>query len=82
MVPCFIQQLGTGEVEMAAGIRDEEAVYITELYLAPNYSQVPSEPMLPWFMQLLCGPSLGFNTLTEAVYNLDTWEPHTEIMHY
>jgi len=61
-----------GEVEMVMGRSTEEAVYIAELFLKPNYSCSPINPMAPWFLQLLEGPSTGFNALAEAAYDLDT----------
>ncbi len=82
VVPRFIQRLGTGEVKMVVGRSSKEAVYVTKLFLKPNYSCSLINPMAPWFLQLLGGPSAGFNTLAKATYDLDTWEPHTEIMRY
>jgi len=41
-----------------------------------------AEPMPPWFLQLLCGPAVGFNVLTSASYALDQWAVHTEVLHY
>ena len=67
---------------MVMGRSREEAVYITKLYLKPNYSCSPIDPMLPWFLQLLRGPSTGFNALAKAAYELDSWEPHTKVMRY
>ncbi len=67
---------------MVAGWSGKEAVYTAELYLKPNYSCVPAKPMAPWFLQLLGGPSARFNTLAEAAYELNIWEPHAKIMRY
>ena len=72
VVPRFIQRLGMGEVKMVMGRSSKEAVYVTELFLKPNYSHSPINPMALWFLQLLGGPSAGFNALTEAAYGLDT----------
>jgi len=35
---------------MVVGRDREEAVYITELYLVPDYSYVSIKPMAPWFL--------------------------------
>ncbi len=67
---------------MVVGRDGEEAVYVAKLYLIPNYSCTPVEPMAPWFLQLLYSPSAGFNVLAKTAHKLDIWEPHTEIMCY
>jgi hypothetical protein len=74
--------LGNGKVEMLAGREVEELVYITQLYLTPDYSSASAEPMPPWFLQLLCRPSVGFNVLASASYALDQWAVHTEVLCY
>jgi hypothetical protein len=71
VVPQYIYRLGDGKVEMLAGREAEESVYIAQLYLTPDYSSASAEPMPPWFLQLLCGPSAGFNVLTSASHALD-----------
>jgi hypothetical protein len=67
---------------MVAGREAEESVYITELYLTPIYSQNTMEPTPIWFLQLLGGPSVGFNILTKATYAMDQWAVHAEVLHY
>jgi hypothetical protein len=78
----YVHRLGNGKVEMLAGREAEESVYVAQLYLTPNYSSPSAEPMPPWFLQLLCGPSAGFNVLALASYALDQWAVQTEILHY
>jgi hypothetical protein len=78
----YVRRLGDGKVEMLAGREAEESVYVTQLYLMPDYSSPSAEPMPPWFLQLLCGPSAGFNVLTLASYTLDQWAVHAEILCY
>ncbi len=82
VVPHFIQQRGSGQVEMVAGRAPGEPVYVSDIYLTPNYSHIPTNPMGPWFLQLLTGATTGFNTLTEAAHELPDWEPYAKIMHY
>ena len=67
---------------MVAGRDGEEAVYIAKLYLIPDYSRIPIEPMALWFLQLLCSPNARFNVLAKTAHELDMWEPHAEIMCY
>jgi hypothetical protein len=82
VVPQYVRRLGNGKVEMLAGREAEESVYVAQLYLTPDYSSPSAEPMPPWFLQLLCGPSAGFNVLASASYALDQWAVHAEILHY
>jgi hypothetical protein len=74
--------LGDGKVEILAGREAEESVYVAQLYLTPDYSSPLAKPMPPWFLQLLCGPAVGFNVLTSASYALDQWAVHAEVLHY
>jgi hypothetical protein len=67
---------------MLAGREAEESVYIAQLYLTPNYSSASAEPMPPWFLQLLCGPPVGFNVLASASHALDQWAVHAEVLRY
>ncbi len=67
---------------MVAGRAGDEAVYISNIYLAPNYSCIPTDPMGPWFLQLLTGVAAGFNALAEAAHELPDWEPYAKIVHY
>jgi hypothetical protein len=82
VVPQYVRRLGDGKVEMLAGREAEELVYVTQLYLTPNYSSPSAEPMPPWFLQLLCGPAAGFNVLASALYALDQWAVHAEVLRY
>jgi hypothetical protein len=82
VVPRFVRRLGNGRVEMVAGREAEESVYVAELYLCPIYSRNTTEPTPPWFLQLLGGPSAGFNILAEATYALDQWAVHAEVLRY
>ena len=82
VVPHFIQQRGSGQVKMVAGRARGEPVYISNIYLTPNYSHIPTNPMGVWFLQLLRGPTAGFNTLTEALHELPDWEPYAEVIQY
>jgi hypothetical protein len=67
---------------MVAGREAEESVYVTELYLTPIYSRNTMEPTPPWFLQLLVGPSAGFNVLAEATYAMDQWAVHAKVLRY
>jgi hypothetical protein len=67
---------------MLAGREAEELVYVAQLYLTPDYSSPSAEPMPPWFLQLLCGPAVGFNVLASASYALDQWAVHAEVLRY
>jgi hypothetical protein len=82
VVPRYVRRLGDGKVEMLAGREVEESVYVTQLYLTPDYSSPSAEPMPPWFFQLLCGPAVGFNVLASALYALDQWAVHAEVLRY
>jgi hypothetical protein len=74
--------LGNGKVEMLAGREAEESVYVMQLYLTPDYISASAKPMPPWFLQLLCRPSAGLNVLTSALYALDQWAVHAEVLGY
>ena len=67
---------------MVAGREPDEAVYVSEIHLAPNYSCIPTDPMGAWFLQLLTRAAAGFNALTKATHNLPNWEPYAEIVCY
>ncbi len=82
MVPNFIQWRGDRQVEMVVGRGQNEPVYVSELFLAPDYSRIPTDPMGPWFLQPLTGAPTGFNTLAEVAHELPDWEPYTEIICY
>jgi hypothetical protein len=82
VVPRYVHRLGDGKVEMLAGRKAEESVYIAQLYLTPDYSSTSAEPMPPWFLQLLCGPPAGFNVLALASHALDQWAVHAEVLRY
>jgi hypothetical protein len=47
VVPRYVRRLGDRKVEMLAGREAEESVYITQLYLTPDYSSPLAEPMPP-----------------------------------
>jgi len=82
VVPRYVHRLGDGKVEMLAGREAEELVYVTQLYLTPDYSSPSAEPMPPWFLQLLCGPAAGFNVLASASYARHQWAVHAEVLRY
>ncbi len=82
MVPNFVHRRGDGQVKMVAGRERNEPVYVSEIFLAPDYSQIPTNPMGPWFLQLLTGAPARFNALTEAAHKLSDWEPYAEIVCY
>ena len=67
---------------MVAGRDHNDPVYVSEIFLAPDYSQIPADPMGPWFLQLLTGAPARFNALAEAAHELADWEPYAEIIHY
>src|SRR6266851_451422 len=78
----FVRKRGDGQVEMVAGLERDDPVYVSEIFLAPDHSHIPTDPMGLWFLQLLCGAPAGFNTLAEAAHKLANWEPYTEIVRY
>ena len=82
VVPRFIQRRGNGQVEMVAGSDRNDPVYVSELFLAPDYSHIPTNPMGPWFLQLLTRAPAGFNALAEAAHELASWEPYAKIVRY
>jgi hypothetical protein len=82
VAPRFVRRLGNRRVEMVAEREAEESVYIAKLYLTPTYSRNTMEPTPPWFLQLLGGPSAGFNILAEATYAMDQWAVHAEVLRY
>jgi hypothetical protein len=53
VTPMWIRRMGDGTIQMRAGREGEEPTYMAELYLEPDYSREPAEPMGEWFLQLL-----------------------------
>ncbi len=82
VVPRFVRRRGDGQVEMVAGASHNDPVYISEIFLAPDYSRIPTDPMGAWFLQLLTRGPARFNALTEAAHELADWEPYAEIVRY
>ena len=82
VVPRFIRQRGDGQVKMVVGMSPNDQVYVSEIFLAPDYSHIPVDPMGPWFLQLLARGPAGFNALAEAAHELADWEPYAEIVCY
>ena len=82
VVPHFVRWRGSGQVEMVVERARGEPVYVSDIYLASNYSCIPTDPIGAWFLQLLGGPTAGFNALAEALHKLPDWEPYTEAIHY
>src|SRR6266853_3182849 len=74
--------MGTGEVEMLAGREGNKPIYIAQLVLTPDCTLPPAEPIQIWFSNLLMSTGDKFDTLAKAVYKLDDWAAHTEIMRY
>ena len=46
----FVQRRGNRQVEMVAGRASREPVYVSDIYLTPNYSRIPTNPMGAWFL--------------------------------
>jgi len=67
---------------MVAGTSPNDQVYISEIFLTPNYSRIPANPMGAWFLQLLTGGPTRFNALAEVAHELADWEPYAEIVRY
>ncbi len=67
---------------MVAGTDRNDQVYVSEIFLAPDYSRIPTDPMGAWFLQLLTRAPTRFNALTEVAHKLADWEPYAEIVHY
>ena len=55
---------------MVVGLDHNDPVYVSEIFLAPDYSRIPTNPMGPWFLQLLTRAPTGFNALAEAAHEL------------
>ncbi len=70
VVPHFIQRRGDGHVKMVVGREPGEPVYVSEIHLTPDYSQIPTNPIGVWFLQLLTGVATRFNALTKATHKL------------
>ena len=70
VVPCFVRWRGDRQVEMVAGGDHNDPVYVSKIFLAPNYSQIPTNPIGAWFLQLLTGAPTGFNALAEVAHDL------------
>jgi hypothetical protein len=82
VTPMWVRRLGSGEVEMRAGREGEEATYVAELYLDPDYSQEPTEATPRWFLDLLHGADGGFHTLARAAHKLPNWAAYAEVIRY
>jgi hypothetical protein len=79
----WVRQCSDTRVELLAGWEEGEHWYIVELYTQPNYTLDKLVGPLPiWFLQLLCGPSSAFLTLTDAIKKLCDWQLEAEVYHY
>jgi len=67
---------------MVGGGDRNDPVYVSKIFLAPDYSRIPTDPMGPWFLQLLTGAPAGFNALAEVAHELADWEPYAKIIRY
>ncbi len=67
---------------MVAGTSVNDQVYVSEIFLAPDYSRIPTDPMGAWFLHLLTGGPAGFNALAEAAHELADWEPYAKVVRY
>ncbi len=74
--------MGTGEVEMLAGCKGNEVIYVAQLVLTPDCTLPAAEPLQIWFSDLLTSTGDKFDTLAKAAYELDNWATHAEIMRY
>jgi hypothetical protein len=81
----YIKQLEGGWV---AGFTEEDGPHstphIVELYASPAYTTLdttddPTEPMPPWFRQILFSHATLYNTLQKAILDLDDWGLYAEI---
>src|SRR6266851_9065554 len=52
VVPRFVRRRGDGQVEMVAGTSINDQVYVSEIFLAPDYSRIPADPMGAWFLHI------------------------------
>jgi hypothetical protein len=80
----WIKQLDSGKVAMfTAEDGPSSSPYIAEVYATPGYAiATPSEPMPSWFHQLLIGNSAKYNTLRDAIANLDDWGILADVARY
>jgi len=82
VTPMWVRRRGDGEVEMHAGREGEEPTYVAELFLEPDYSQEPTDPMPGWFLNLLHGANGSYHTLAQAAYALPHWLAYSEVVQY
>jgi hypothetical protein len=83
VVPEWIRSVGNGRVELLAGREPEEATYIAELFLYPNYTETtPMDTAAPWFTALLTSQDGSFHTLIKSAQCLDNLAVVAEIYHY
>jgi hypothetical protein len=79
----WVRQCSDTRVELLAGREEGEHWYVVELYADPDYTLDALVGPLPiWFLQLLCGPSTAFLTLTNAVEKLCDWQLEAEVYRY
>ena len=67
---------------MLVGHEGNEAIYVTQLILEPDCALPTAEPIQIWFSNLLTSLGDKFNTLAKAMYELDDWAAHAEIIWY
>ena len=80
VTPMWIRRLGSGEVEMRVGREGEEPTYMAEVFLKPDYSQEPADPIPGWFLNLLHGADGSFHTLAQAARGLPYWPAYSEVV--
>jgi hypothetical protein len=65
-----------------AGESNDEEPFTTDLYLTSAYASDATNPMPPWFYNLLMGPTPAFHTLHKAMVDQECWNSLAEIECY
>jgi hypothetical protein len=79
----FVKLQDDGRVLCLPGKEHHEDLYVTELFLSPDYSsQDITKPIPIWFNTLLNGPTPAYHTLCRAIADLNNWNATAKIKWY
>jgi hypothetical protein len=79
----WIRSVGNGQVGLLAGREPGEPIYVTELFLQPNYTETTiTETAAPWFLTILTSWDGGFHTLVKETCQLNNLAAVAKIYRY
>jgi len=74
--------MGNGKVIARAGEHMDKPEYVVSLYFPSDYSQQPTSPMPPWFVEILQSRGGPYHTLAEAACTLNHPTAYAKVERY